>query len=73
MNSGVAATADVSELQRARGREKATYLWIRVLGAAAIACLAAWGLRKYSTLLFGGAGCEAGHSTGVPDLREFEE
>ena len=37
MNSGVAATADVSELQRARGREKATYLWIRVLGAAAIA------------------------------------
>ena len=37
MNSGVAATADVSELQRARDREKATYLWIRVLGAAAIA------------------------------------
>ena len=37
MNSGAAATADVSELQRARGREKATYLWIRVLGAAAIA------------------------------------
>jgi len=37
VNSGVAATADVSELQRARGREKATYLWIRVLGAAAIA------------------------------------
>ncbi|MEY9933393.1 hypothetical protein ABH926_008048 [Catenulispora sp. GP43] len=44
-----------------------------MLGAAAVACLAAWGLRKYSTLLFGGAGCEAGHSTGVPDLREFEE
>ena len=37
MNSGVGATADVSELQRARGREKATYLWIRALGAAAIA------------------------------------
>jgi signal transduction histidine kinase len=37
VNSGVAATADVSELQRARDREKATYLWIRVLGAAAIA------------------------------------
>ena len=37
MNSGVGATADVSELQRVRGREKATYLWIRVLGAAAIA------------------------------------
>jgi len=37
VNSGVAATAEVSELQRARGREKATYLWIRVLGAAAIA------------------------------------
>ena len=37
MNSGVAATAEVSELERARGREKATYLWIRVLGAAAIA------------------------------------
>jgi signal transduction histidine kinase len=37
VNSGVAATAEVSELERARGREKATYLWIRVLGAAAIA------------------------------------
>jgi hypothetical protein len=37
VNSGVAATAEVSELQRARGREEATYLWIRVLGAAAIA------------------------------------
>jgi hypothetical protein len=44
-----------------------------MLGAAVVACLAAWGLRKYSSLLFGGAGCEAGHSTGVPDLREFEE
>jgi signal transduction histidine kinase len=37
VNSGVAATADVSELERARGREQATYVWIRVLGAAAIA------------------------------------
>ena len=37
MNSGVTPTAEVSELERARGREKATYLWIRVLGAAAIA------------------------------------
>jgi signal transduction histidine kinase len=37
VNSGVAATAEVSELERARGREKATYLWIRVLAAAAIA------------------------------------
>ncbi|MBS2548055.1 hypothetical protein KGQ19_14390 [Catenulispora sp. NL8] len=44
-----------------------------MLGAAVVACLAAWGLKKYSNLLFGGAGCEAGHSTGVPDLREFEE
>jgi len=44
-----------------------------LLGAAVVACAAAWGLRKYSTLLFGGAGCEAGHTTGVPDLREFEE
>ena len=44
-----------------------------MLGAAVVACVAAWGLRKYSTLLFGGAGCEAGHSTGVPDLREFDE
>ncbi|MEY9858973.1 hypothetical protein ABH935_004600 [Catenulispora sp. GAS73] len=44
-----------------------------LLGAAVVACVAAWGLRKYSTLLFGGAGCEAGHTTGVPDLREFEE
>ena len=37
MNSGAAATAGVSELQRARGREKAAYLWIRVLAVAAIA------------------------------------
>jgi hypothetical protein len=44
-----------------------------LVGAALMACAAAWGLRKYSTLLFGGAGCEAGHSTGVPDLREFDE
>ena len=44
-----------------------------LVGAAVVACVAAWGLRKYSTLLFGGAGCEAGHSTGVPDLREFDE
>ena len=44
-----------------------------LVGAAVVACAAAWGLRKYSTLLFGGAGCEAGHSTGVPDLREFDE
>ena len=36
MNSG-AATSGVSELQQARGRAKATYLWIRVLGVAAIA------------------------------------
>ena len=40
MNSGAAAAAGVSELQRARGREKATYLWIRVLGVAAIAFVA---------------------------------
>lgn len=44
-----------------------------LLGAAVVACAVAWGLRKYSSLLFGGAGCEAGHSTGVPDLREFED
>lgn len=44
-----------------------------LVGAFVVACAAAWGLRKYSTLLFGGAGCEAGHSTGVPDLREFDE
>jgi hypothetical protein len=44
-----------------------------LLGAAVVACAAAWGLRKYSTLLFGGAGCDAGHTSGVPDLREFEE
>ena len=37
MNSEAAATAGVSELQRVRGREKAAYLWIRVLGVAAIA------------------------------------
>jgi hypothetical protein len=37
VNSGAAATSGVSELQRARGRAKATYLWIRVLGVAAIA------------------------------------
>jgi hypothetical protein len=44
-----------------------------LVGAAVVACAVAWGLRKYSSLLFGGAGCEAGHSTGVPDLREFED
>jgi signal transduction histidine kinase len=37
VSSEAAATAGVSELQRARGREKATYLWIRVLAVAAIA------------------------------------
>jgi signal transduction histidine kinase len=37
VNSEAAATAGVSELQRVRGREKAAYLWIRVLGVAAIA------------------------------------
>jgi len=37
VNSGAAATAGMSELQRARDREKATYRWIRLLGAAAIA------------------------------------
>jgi signal transduction histidine kinase len=37
VNSGAAATSGVSELQQARGRAKATYLWIRVLGVAAIA------------------------------------
>ncbi len=37
MSSEAAVTAGVSELQRARGREKATYLWIRVLAVAAIA------------------------------------
>ena len=37
MSSRAAATAGVSELQQARGREKAAYLWIRVLGVAAIA------------------------------------
>ena len=36
VNSGAAATAGMSELQRAKGREKATYRWIRLLGAAAI-------------------------------------
>jgi len=37
VNSEAAATAGASELQRARGRENVTYLWIRVLGVAAIA------------------------------------
>jgi signal transduction histidine kinase len=37
VNSGAAAAAGVSELQRVRGRERAAYLWIRVLGVAAIA------------------------------------
>ena len=41
VNSGVAATGGVSELQRARDREKAAYLWIRVLGVAAIAFVVA--------------------------------
>jgi signal transduction histidine kinase len=37
VNSEAAAAVGVSELQRVRGREKAAYLWIRVLGVAAIA------------------------------------
>jgi signal transduction histidine kinase len=37
VNSEAAATVGVSELQRARGREKATFLSIRVLSVAAIA------------------------------------
>jgi len=37
VNSEAAAAGGVSELQRVRGREKATYLWIRVLGVAAVA------------------------------------
>ncbi|NUP48956.1 MAG: hypothetical protein HOW97_16875, partial [Catenulispora sp.] len=44
-----------------------------MVGAFAVACAAAWALRKYSTLLFGGAGCESGHSSAVPDLREIDE
>jgi hypothetical protein len=44
-----------------------------IVGALAIACAVAWGLRKYSSLLFGGPGCDQGHSAGVPDLREFDE
>ena len=35
------ATVGVSELQRARDREKATYLWIRALSVAAIAFVVA--------------------------------
>jgi hypothetical protein len=37
VSSGAAATAGMSELERAKDREKATYRWIRLLGAAAIA------------------------------------
>ena len=37
VNSGAATAAGMSELQRARGREKAAYLWIRALAVAAIA------------------------------------
>ena len=36
MNSEAAAPAGVSELQQARSRENAAYLWIRVLAVAAI-------------------------------------
>lgn len=43
-----------------------------LVAGLALACLVAWGLRKYSSLLFGGAGCEDGHSSGVPELRDFE-
>jgi signal transduction histidine kinase len=41
VNSQAAATVGVSELQQAQGREKAAYLWIRVLGLAAIAFVVA--------------------------------
>jgi hypothetical protein len=44
-----------------------------MVGGVVAACAAAWGLRKYSSLLFGGAGCELGNGSGVPDLREIEE
>ena len=40
MNSGVGATAGVSELQRARDREKATYLWVRALSVAVVVFVA---------------------------------
>ncbi|WP_344663626.1 choice-of-anchor P family protein [Catenulispora yoronensis] len=45
-----------------------------VVGGFVAACGVAWALRKYSTLLFGGAGagCELGHGSGVPDLREVD-
>jgi signal transduction histidine kinase len=36
VNFEAAATVGVSELQRARGRERATFLWIRALAVAAI-------------------------------------
>jgi hypothetical protein len=38
-------------------------------GALVLTCVVAWAIRKYSSLLFGGAGCELGHETAVPDLR----
>ena len=37
MSTKAATAAGVSELERARGREQATYLWIRVLAVAVIA------------------------------------
>jgi hypothetical protein len=32
--------------------------------------LVAWGMRRYSALLFGAGGCDLGRASGVPDLRE---
>jgi signal transduction histidine kinase len=54
VNSEAAATAGMSELERARGREKATYRWIRLLGAAAIAFVVTTSLQ--GRLAPGGAG-----------------
>jgi signal transduction histidine kinase len=59
VNSEAAAVGGVSELQRARGREKATYLWIRVLGLAAIAFVVT------TTLQARPAPGGAGHALGV--------
>jgi signal transduction histidine kinase len=54
VNSGAAATVGMSELQRAKGREKATYRWIRLLAAAVIAFVVTTSLQGHPAP--GGAG-----------------
>ena len=64
VNSGAVTTAGMSDLQRAKGREKATYRWIRLLAAAVIAFVVTTSLQGHPAP--GGAGQALGVTVG-PD------